>query len=249
MSDVRLEEILIAAIAEMLQGLGHVAVGAASPIPGAAAFLARERSGGALRVSLLGSQDYGFFTDGNRELFDCAGQGRIDAFFLSGAQIDGQANINLVGIGGYPKSRARFAGCFGSAYLYHIVPRVILFRQEHSRRSLVEQVDFVSAAGTSPPGHYRPGGPHALVTNRCVFRFDRARGGFRLESVHPGHDVAEIVAETGFAFECPEVVPQTAPPDAETLALIRGPVAAAVAETYPAFAARVFAQDADRVAS
>lgn len=246
--EIRTEEILIATIAGMLQGLGHVAVGAASPIPGAAAFLARERSAGALRVSLLGSQAHNFFTDGNRELFDCAAQGRIDAFFLGGAEIDGQGNINLVGIGGYPQSRIRFPGSFGSAYLYHIVPRVILFREEHSPRTLVDKVEFVSAAGVSPPNHYRPGGPYALVTGRCVFAFDRARGGFRLASVHPGHSVKEIEAETGFAFDKPAPVPETPLPDADTLALIRGPVAEALTESYPAFAARVFGLGAESAA-
>ena len=46
MSPVLLEEILINAIAKNLDGLGHVAVGASSPIPGAAALLARSRSNG-----------------------------------------------------------------------------------------------------------------------------------------------------------------------------------------------------------
>src|SRR5690606_20835900 len=85
-------EIMIGAITRMLQGLRHVAVGNSSPIPGSAALLARALSGGRLRVSLLGSRKHNAFTDGGRELFDCAAQGRIDAFFLSGGQIDGQAN-------------------------------------------------------------------------------------------------------------------------------------------------------------
>lgn len=245
---LRPEEVLIHAIARMLEGLGHVAVGAASPIPGAAAFLAQRRAGGALRVSLLGSEAHNFFTDGGRELFDCAAQGRIDAFFLGGAQIDGAANINLVGIGGYPQSRVRFPGSFGSAYLYHLIPRVILFREEHSPRTLVEKVDFVSAAGVSPENHFRPGGPHALVTGRCVFAFARARGRFRLASVHPGHGVAEVREQTGFAFDLPQTVPETEAPDPETLDLIRGPVVQAVAETYPAFAARVFGATTDSAA-
>ena len=100
-------EIMITAIAAMLQDLGHVAVGARSPIPGSAAHLARIRSGGRLRISILGSREHAPFTDGGRELFDCAGQGRIDAFFLSGGQIDGGANVNLVGVGDvahYPRS-------------------------------------------------------------------------------------------------------------------------------------------------
>ena len=98
--------LLIEVVAGMLAGLGRVAVGASSPIPGAAALLARERGGGRPEVSLLGSQAGSDMTDGGRELFDRAGQGRIDAFFLGGVQIDGGANINLVGTGPHPHGRA-----------------------------------------------------------------------------------------------------------------------------------------------
>ena len=145
-------ELLIATIARRLRGARHIAVGAASPIPAAAALLAQALSEGGTRVSLLGSREHNFFTDGGRELFDCAAQGRIDAFFLGGGEIDGEANVNLVGVGGYPASRVRFAGSYGSAYLYFLVPNVILFREEHSPRTLVERVAFISAPGTSPKG-------------------------------------------------------------------------------------------------
>ncbi len=236
----RSEELLIATIAPMLEGLRHVAVGASSPIPGAAALLARRRSGGRLRVSVLGSRMNNPFTDGGRELFDCAAQGRIDAFFLGGAQIDGEANINLVGVGGYPRSKVRFPGSFGSAYLYMLVPRVILFREEHSPRVFVPKVDFVSAAGTSPENVYRPGGPYALVTNLCVMAFDRTRRRFRLVSVHPGQTADSVVAATGFAIDVPDHVPTTAEPDDATLDLIRGDIAREIAEVYPGFAERVF---------
>ena len=246
--DHRPEELLIDVLAGMLEGLGHVAVGAASPVPGAAALLARERSGGRTRVSVLGSERHNPFTDGGRELFDCAAQGRIDAFFLGGAQIDGQANINLVAVGGYPRSKARFPGSFGSAHLYFVVPRVILFREEHTRRTLVPRVEFVSAPGVSPPNVYRPGGPYALVTGRCAFAFDRGRGRFRLASVHPGHTAEEVAEHTGFAFDLDTPVPETPAPSAETLALIRGPVGGAIAETYPGFAARVFGIGAGQAA-
>ena len=238
MSDFRLHELLVDTLAGMLAGLRHVAVGAASPIPGAAALLARARDPG-LRVSILGSERHNPFTDGGRELFDCAAQGRIDAFFLGGGQIDGSANINLVGVGGYPRSGVRWPGSFGSAYLYFLVPRVILFRAEHSRRVLVPQVEFVSAPGTSPANVDRPGGPYALVTDRCVFRFDARQRRFRLASVHPGHTVDDIARHTGFAYDAPDEVPTTPGPSAATLALIRGRIGVEIAETYPAFAAHV----------
>ena len=66
MSEVRTEELMISVITRMLQGLSHVAVGAASPIPGSAALLARHLSGGSLRVSLLGRTSNPIFTDGAR---------------------------------------------------------------------------------------------------------------------------------------------------------------------------------------
>ena len=243
------EELLADAIAGLLADVRHVAVGNASPIPATAALLARERGNGRPYVSLLGSRRHTFFTDGGRELFDCAGQGRIDVFFLSGGQIDGHGNINLVSTGDYRHPDVRFPGSFGSGYLYFAVPRVILFRLEHSRRTLVPRVDFVSAAGTSPTNVYRPGGPIALLTNRCFFAFDRTAGHFRLVSVHPGHTVQEVVENTGFAFDRAEAVPVTPAPSAETLRLMREVVAPQIAEVYPVFAKRVFTLSAGVKAS
>jgi glutaconate CoA-transferase subunit B len=243
-SDFLPEELLIATVADMLQGLTHVAVGAQSPIPGSAALLARARSNGELRVSMLGSEANSPFTDGGRELFDCAAQGRIDAFFLGGGQIDGQANINLVGIGDYPKTTVRFPGSFGSAYLYFLVPRVILFREEHTPRVLVPKVDFISAPGISDEDTYRVGGPYALVTGRCVFDFDKTEKRFRLNSTHPGHTVGEIREQTGFDYDETGEVPETPAPDAATLDLLRSRVADEVSERYPSFAARVFSRAA-----
>jgi len=241
MTEILLEEILIEAIAKELQGLRHIAVGASSPIPGAAALLARRRSNGATRVSILGSEENNFFTDGAREIFDVAGGGRMDAFFLSGAQIDGKANINLVSVGDYKKPKARFPGSFGSGYLYYIVPKVILFRLEHTPRTLVEKVDFISAPGFSDENVYRPGGPHKLITDRCLFDVDKKRRCFRLESIHPGHSVKEIHEQTGFSFDTPNGdIPYTPIPDPETLTLIRTSVAKEISEIYPAFAEKVF---------
>jgi glutaconate CoA-transferase subunit B len=243
----RTEELLITAIAPMLEGLAHVAVGAASPVPGAAALLARHRSAGRLRVSILASEHHTCFTDGGREIFDCAAQGRIDAFFLGGGQIDGGANINLVGIDGYPRSRVRFPGSFGSAFMYFVVPRVILFSVEHSRRVMVPRVDFVSAPGTSPDRVYRPGGPYGLVTSRCVFRFQKESARFVLHSVHPGQSLDDIREHTGFEFDVPAKINPTPEPTAEELALIRGQVGADIGETYPAFARRVLELEANRI--
>jgi len=228
--------LLICVVARLLAGCRHVAVGVSSPVQGAGALLARELSGGRLRVTVLGSRRNNFFTSGAMEIFDLAGQGRIDAFFLSGGQIDGQGNVNLVGTGSYPETRVRWSGSFGSSYMYFLVPRVILFREEHTRRVFVPQVDFVSAPGTSSTGTYRRGGPYALLTGLGLFDFDPVRGRFRLCSVHPGHTVEEIRDNTGFEFDVAREITATAPADPAHLELLHGKVRDEIGETYPRFA-------------
>jgi glutaconate CoA-transferase subunit B len=175
-----------------------------------------------MRVSMLHKRKGNPFSEGSRELFDLAGQGRIDVFFLGGAQIDGQANINLVRAEG-----RRFPGSFGSAFMYSVVKRTILFREEHSPRVLVPRVEFISARGD----------PAALLTGKALFSWQKEKRRFRLESVHePG----DIRAETGFDYDVPESIPLTPAPSADELALLRGPVAKGIAPDYPDFAKRVW---------
>ena len=211
-------------IARLIGEARHVAIGAASPIPASGALLLKSQQP-SLRVSLHQRRRANPFTEGSRELFDLAGQGRIDVFFLGGAQIDGEASINLVRAG-----EKRFAGSFGSAFMYPVIPRTILFREEHSRRALVPRVEFVSARGE----------PFALLTGKALFSWQKGARRFRLESVHPGHAVDEIQADTGFGFDSPARVPTTPSPTAVQLALLRGRVAKEIAADYPEFAARVW---------
>ncbi len=239
----KLEEFLIVLIAKILNAkeIQHIAVGAASPIPGAGALLRRELSKtDKLKVSIIHGNANNPLTDGGRELFDLAGQGRIDAFFLGGVQIDGQANINLVGIGEYPLMRNRFPGSFGSAYMYFVIPNIILFRLEHTKRVMVDKVDFISAPGTSDPHVLRQGGPKWLLTERCVMAFDRVRKRFRLVSIHPGHSLVEILDNTGFDFDIPPNIPYTLKPSADELSILRTKIVPEIAKTYPKFAHSVF---------
>jgi len=213
------EELLACVVARLIGEARHVAVGAASPIPATGALLLREKNPW-LRVSFLHRRRGNPFTEGSRELFDLAGQGRIDVFFLGGAQIDGEGSINLVRADG-----KRFPGSFGSAFMYSVVKKTILFREEHSKRVLVPKVEFVSARGT----------PGALLTGRALFSWQGSR--FRLESTHEAGDVR---GETGFDFQSPERIPLTPPPTEEDLALLRSSVAQRIAPDYPDFARRVW---------
>lgn len=232
------EELLACVIARLIGDARHLAIGAASPIPATGAFLLKQTRP-SLRISLLAKRTGNPFTEGSRELFDLAGQGRIDVFFLGGAQIDGEANINLVEAEG-----KRFPGSFGSAYMYFSAGKTILFREEHSPRVLVEKVDFISAPGWSPPEVQRRGGPEALLTGKALFRWQKGKKRFLLESVHPGSSAGDVRANTGFEYDQPSKVPETREPTAEELHLLRGPVAKVIAENYPDFARRVWGEAA-----
>lgn len=221
--------------AALLEGRKHVAVGANLPVAATAALLARDLSGGSLQVSILGSRKHSHFTKFG-DLFDFASQGRLDGFFLSPGQIDGQGNINMVGIGDHPRMQVRWPGSHGAPLLYMMIPNIILFRDSHQKRSFVRRVDFVSAPGVSPPNVYRRGGPSGLLTNLGYFSFDPSAARFELECVHPGHTVEEVVENTGFEFGRSRTRQRAFTPAPAMLAALHERVAAQVADVYPRFA-------------
>ena len=124
--------------------------------------------------------------------------------------------------------------------MYLMVPRVIIFRPEHTKRVLVPKVDFISAPGISENGVYRKGGPYALVTELCVMLFDRKRSRFRLSSVHPHSNIEEIKDNTGFEFDQPDFVPETLLPNEQRLLLLREKISKEIGKNYPKFIEDVF---------
>src|SRR6185436_13167420 len=101
---------------------------------------------------------------------------------------------------------------------------------EHSTRTLVRKVEFISAAGN----------PQALLTGKALFAWQKDKRRFRLESVHPGISRGEVLQSTGFDFDCPDQVAATREPGKQELELLRTKVRAEIAPNYPEFAARVW---------
>jgi glutaconate CoA-transferase subunit B len=235
-----IEELLIVALSREIRDGEVTAVGVNSPIPAAACFLAELTHAPRGRMLVLHYPDAAYypFTGGSKEFFDFVQRGRLDLFFHSGAQIDRDGSINLTAIGDHDRPKLRLPGGMGSAMIYYNARRIVLFRTEHSRRSLVERVDFVTSAGRSSPSVFRRGRPTKLVTTKAVLAFDQERSAVMLESAHPGVEVADIVENTGFALEVPEVVPITAAPSERELLLLRTAARHRVARQYPEFAAR-----------
>jgi len=141
-------------------------------------------------------------------------------------QIDRHANLNLHVLGDYDRPRRRFAGAFGSAVLYQVVGRVILFRTEHSPRALVDHVDFITAA---------PGNPDRLVTPKAVLAWDAAARELVLASYSPGESVDSVRAATGWALAVRDDVHDTEPPAGRELELLRGTVFDQLESLYPQY--------------
>lgn len=231
------EEIMAAAIAREVRDRELSVVGTLSPIPACGVRLAAATHAPRGRILILGQPDSPFL-DG-KEMFDLAQRGEMDLFFLSGVQIDAQANINLWAIGeDYQRPRVRLPGGAGSGMLYYWAKRVILFKPDHNRRVFVPKVDFITSAGWSPPEVKRPGGPWKVVTSLAVLKWERATRQFQLESVHPGRTAEEVQDNTGFDLAIPPDVPTTPLPTPEQLRLLRTRVLDEVTAVYPEYAAK-----------
>ena len=215
---------MAAVISRRLHDGERVGIGVNSPIPTLGVLLARATHAPNLVLRMPGSNEGEAFL-GSKEFFDMAQRGKIDVFFLSGVQVDRRARINLHVLGDYAHPRRRFAGAFGSAVLYSVIPRVILFRTEHSPRTLVEAVDFVTAAGT----------PDCLVTPKALLTF--ADGELELASYSPGESVNSVRAATGWDLRVRADVHQTPAPSAAELDLLQGPVRERVGEIYRRYVA------------
>ncbi len=136
--------------------------------------------------------------------------------FLRPAQVDGRGNANTSRIVRDDRLALRLPGGLATADVLRILPRVVLYHTDHRPRSLPARVSFVSGAGGGDPVT-GTSGPVRLITDRCVFAL--GPDGARLESVHPGHDAAEVTAQTGFTV-APTDVPQTEPPSAAEVAAL-----------------------------
>jgi glutaconate CoA-transferase subunit B len=143
------------------------------------------------------------------DLFDLSARGRLDVAFLSGVQIDGAGRINLSAIGPYQRPKVRLPGGAGSAVLMPTARRVILWRTKHDRRTFVERLDFVTAAGNVD----------RVVTPLGVF--NRRDGWLEVESIHSGVTPDAFRDATGFPVAVGPVTPRTPPPTAAELAALR----------------------------
>jgi glutaconate CoA-transferase subunit B len=149
-------------------------------------------------------------------------QGLVDLGFIGGAEVDRFGNLNTSYVGPPDHPAVKLPGSGGGADIAILSKRWVTL-MTHERRRLVERVSFVTSPGhgDGTPGWRRRqgilgGGPAAIITTLCVFRFPPEGGAAYLDSVHPGHTLDEVCTNTGWEVGAPAGVRETAPPtDAE----------------------------------
>jgi glutaconate CoA-transferase subunit B len=131
----------------------------------------------------------------NEDFYDLCARGGLDVVFLGSAQIDGYGRTNVSTIGPWQSPKVRLPGGGGAAIMMPTAQRALVWRTEHSARTLVEKLDFVTAAGRCS----------ALVTPLAVFHRDTDR--FHLASFRDDTTIDEIRSRTGFEFDASRAVP------------------------------------------
>lgn len=229
------EELMAVTISREVRNGETIGVGAVSPIPAAGCILAEQLHAPHITLIILDSEEYYPFPAGSSELHFLAQRGELDLFFLSGIQIDRRGNFNLHVIGDYNAPTVRMAGAYGSAMLYYMAHRVILFRDQHTKRVFVEKVDFVTGAGITPENVYREGGPAFAITPKAVLVWDKADSEWMLEKIQPGSSVEEIRENTGFALRVSPSVSMVQTPTGQELHVLRTVVKEKMTRNYPEF--------------
>jgi glutaconate CoA-transferase, subunit B len=220
-------DMMAVAMARLLESGETVFHGVASPLPMVATLLAKHLNAPDLTyLNITGAVDSEperlpvstvdpALLHGTRvlvtlaDLFDLSARGRLDVAFLSGVQIDAEGRTNLSAIGPYAHPTVRLPGGAGSAMLMPTARRVILWRTKHDRRTFVERLDFVTAAGNVD----RVVTPLGIFARRC--------SRLEVESMHPGVTPDAFRDATGFPVVVGPDTPVTLPPTAEELTVLR----------------------------
>ena len=158
-------------------------------------------------------------------MLDCMAllqQGRVSLGFLGAAEVDRHGNLNSTEVLGEDGRLVRLPGSGGACDIAALAQRFVALLN-HDKNRLPERVHYITSPGNGPwrdAGRLRQGGPAAVITTKGVLRFS-SDGEAYLDSFHPGVEVEDIVANTGWPLAVSSKVHKTPPPTKRELRAIR----------------------------
>jgi glutaconate CoA-transferase subunit B len=137
--------------------------------------------------------------------------GRIDVGFLGAAQIDRYANLNSTVIGEYERPKVRLPGGGGAPEIATQAREVFVMLRQ-SRRTFVEQVDFVTSVGARIS---------VVVTDLGILEPRPEDCELMLTRLHPGVDLDQVREATGWKLRVAPDIGETAEPTEAELRALR----------------------------
>lgn len=135
-------------------------------------------------------------------LFADQQRGYVDIGMVGGAQVDRYGNLNsteIFGEGGdYYNPKIRFTGSGGANDIANSALRTVISMPMQAGK-FVNKIDYCTSPGWLEGGDSREkaglsqGGPSAVITDKCIFRFEEGTHELMLDSLHPGVTKEEII--------------------------------------------------------
>jgi glutaconate CoA-transferase, subunit B len=152
--------------------------------------------------------------------------GRITVGFLGAAQLDRFGNINTTVIGPYAQPTVRLPGAGGAADMAVSCQRIFIV-MAHSRRGMVDRLDFITSIGHGTGGDARrrmglhTEGTAKVITDLCIMEPDPVSRELTVTSLHPGVTREAVTKATGWPVRFADAVTETPPPTATELDVLR----------------------------
>ena len=151
--------------------------------------------------------------------------GRVNLGFLGAAEVDKYGNLNSTQVEG-KNGMVRLPGSGGACDIASLAHRFVALL-DHSRHRLPERVSYITSPGNGQGPGWRKkvglprGGPSAVITTKCVLRFDNQSAQAFVSTLHPGVTVEDVKGNTGWSVDIAPDVKITPEPTTPELQAIR----------------------------
>ena len=152
-------------------------------------------------------------------------QGRVQGGFLGGAEVDRFGNVNSMW-GSRGRETQRLPGSGSGCDIACLAQRSVVMIT-HARERLRESVGHITSPGYGSGNGWRAAhrlparsGPSAIITDLGIMRFGSDGEAF-LASIHPGVQVEQVLAATGWSLRVADALLDTSAPSGAELEAVR----------------------------